>query len=174
MDYYAHVWKRNAILQTAPWERSHDPLQRQLFMRLRQIRLQRPSPVGHRVSLRSCKKRTGSAYGLSVVMEKSAVKSFVGDVKTFLRKGDSGNAVEYDFCPKCGTTIRWRLAVMPSREVYALGTIDDPGQFEIDGEYYVDSALPAARLGCDLVCPAAPDNTFRETLVERRKRRVSP
>ena len=122
----------------------------------------------------ACKKRTGSAYGLSVVMEKSAVKSFVGAVTTFLRKGDSGNAVEYDFCPKCGTTIRWRLAVMPSREVYALGTIDNPGQFEIDGEYYVDSALPAARLGCDLVCPAAPDNTFRETLVERRKRRVSP
>ena len=120
----------------------------------------------------ACKKRTGSAYGLSVVMEKNVVKSFVGDVRTFVRKGDSGNAVAYDFCPRCGTTIRWRLAVIPGREVYALGTFDNPGQFKIDGEYYANSALPVARLGCELVCTAAPDFTFRDSLAELGKHRA--
>jgi hypothetical protein len=117
----------------------------------------------------ACKKRTGSAFGLSAVVEKSTVQVFSGATKTFTRKGDSGKTVEYDFCPNCGTTVRWRVEVMPGREIYAVGTLDQPGQIRPDGEYYTDAALAFARLGCDLTCPAAPNNELREALIDHAK-----
>jgi hypothetical protein len=117
----------------------------------------------------ACKKRTGSAYGISAVVEKSMVRAFSGATKSYSRKGDSGKTVNYDFCPNCGTTVRWRVELMPSREIYAVGTLDQPGQVAPDGEYYTDAALPFARLNCALACSAAPDNAFRQALMEHAK-----
>ena len=45
----------------------------------------------------ACKKRTGSAYGVSVMVEDKNVKHFTGDTRTFTRSGDSGNKVIDDF-----------------------------------------------------------------------------
>ena len=117
----------------------------------------------------ACKKRTGSAVGLSIVVSKSDVKSFSGETRTFIRTGDSGKQVHYDFCPNCGTTVRWRVELVPGREMYALGTLDQPGQLEPTGEYYTDAALPWARFNCELTCPAAPDEAFRQALMKRAK-----
>ena len=54
----------------------------------------------------ACKRRTGSAYGVSVVVEDTAVQDFQGATQTFTRIGDSGNKVRYEFCPSCATTLR--------------------------------------------------------------------
>jgi hypothetical protein len=117
----------------------------------------------------ACKKRTGSAFGFSIVVDTANVKEFVGPTKTFNRIGDSGRSVRYEFCPNCGTTLRWHVELIPTRQVFAGGAFDDPGQFEVFGEMYTDEALPWARIGCELSRPGAPDDQFRNALMERAK-----
>src|SRR5690349_9106401 len=98
----------------------------------------------------ACKKRTGSAFGLSVMVENGSISDFRGSTTTYVRPAESGNPVEYDFCPRCGTTVRWRIAAVRDRQIFAAGAFDDPRVFRPAGEIYVGRALPWARLGCDL------------------------
>jgi hypothetical protein len=109
----------------------------------------------------ACKKRTGSAYGISVAAAADAVETFTGAITTFTRVGDSGQTVDYDFCPSCGTTVRWRVGRMPNRIVFAGGALDDATQLQICGEIYTADALPWARFRCELSCSGAPDEEFR-------------
>lgn len=115
----------------------------------------------------ACKKRTGSAYGMSVVIENSDLKEFRGEVRTFMRVAESGNPVEYDFCPICATTVRWRVAPLLNRQVLAGGAFDDPRAFQMVGEMYTAEALSWARIGCELTRPGAPDDTYRTAMVAR-------
>jgi hypothetical protein len=117
----------------------------------------------------ACKKRTGSAYGISLVVEDTAVQKFVGTTKTFTRAGDSGKQVHYEFCPHCGTTIRWRVELIANRQVYAAGALDDPKAIKVASEMYTDDALPFARLGCKLSCSGAPDDNLRIAATEKTK-----
>jgi hypothetical protein len=50
------------------------------------------------------------------------------------RLGKSGKAVHYEFCPECGTTVRWRVELIANRHVYAAGTLDDRTAIEGVGE----------------------------------------
>ena len=118
----------------------------------------------------ACKKRTGSAYGFSLVMDASGVKKFVGATKTFVRLGDSGKPVHYEFCPECGTTVRWRVELVPNRQVFAGGALDDASGIEIYGEMYTDAALPWSTIGCDLTRPGAPDGEFRNQAIAKASR----
>jgi hypothetical protein len=117
----------------------------------------------------ACKKRTGTAYGLSVMIDNSSLAEFVGETKTFTRAGESGKPVHYEFCPRCGTTVRWKIDIVPNRQVFALGAFDEPGTFTVAGEMYADRALPWARLGCELVRSGAPDDQFRNALIKRTR-----
>ena len=113
----------------------------------------------------ACKKRTGGAYGVSVRTGTASVTEFKGTTKTYVRVAESGRPVHYEFCPECGTTIRWRVESMPGSIVFAGGAFDDTSKFKVAGEMYTDSALPWARLGCELTRPGEPDDTFRKGLV---------
>jgi hypothetical protein len=115
----------------------------------------------------ACKKRTGSAYGLSVMVESDDVAAFSGQTRTYTRSGESGKEVHYEFCPQCGATIRWRIDIVPNRQVFAGGAFDDIREFNVVGEMYTGMALPWARLGCDLTRSGAPDDNFRASLIER-------
>lgn len=117
----------------------------------------------------ACKKRTGTACGLSVMIDNSSLAEFVGETKTFTRAGESGKPVHYEFCPRCGTTVRWQIDIVPNRQVFALGAFDEPGRFMVAGEMYVDRALPWARLGCELARPGAPDDQFRNALIRKTR-----
>jgi hypothetical protein len=108
----------------------------------------------------ACKKRTGSAYGISLPIEDTSVEKFVGTTKTFTRIGESGKKVDYEFCPSCGTTVRWRVERIGSRQCFAGGALDDPTQIEIGGEMYAKEALPWAQVECEVSNPYAPDPTF--------------
>jgi hypothetical protein len=115
----------------------------------------------------ACKKRTGSAYGISVAIENANLEEFSGEVRTFTRTAESGNPVEYDFCPSCATTVRWRVAALRNRQVLAGGAFDDPRSFTIAGEMYTDEALPRSRIGCDITRPGAPDDEYRQAMIAR-------
>jgi hypothetical protein len=113
----------------------------------------------------ACKKRTGSAFGLSVVVEDRSVSDFRGPTTTYVRTAESGKPVQYEFCSLCGTTLRWRIAAVPDRQIFAAGAFDDPRVFRPAGEMYVDRALSWARLGCDLARAGEPDHEFRRALI---------
>jgi hypothetical protein len=115
----------------------------------------------------ACRKRTGSAYGISVVIEDASLLEFSGETRTFKRVAESGNPVEYDFCPRCGSVIRWRVAALQGRQVIAGGAFDDPNAFEIAGEMYTARALPWARIGCENSIPGEPDAAYRSALINK-------
>ena len=117
----------------------------------------------------ACKKRTGSAYGVSVVVEDAAVQDFDGVTKTFMRIGDSGNKVRYEFCPHCATTLRWHVDIVPNRQVFATGAFHNMRQFEPIAEMYTDEAAAWAPLGCELSRPKSPGDAFRKLMVTKAK-----
>ena len=117
----------------------------------------------------ACKKRTGSAFGVSVVVDNASVTDLRGETKTFTRKAESGRSVDYEFCPNCGTTVRWSIKAAPHRKIFAGGTIDRTSRLVVAGEMYTETAIPWARLGCELSRPGEPDNDFRAALIEKSK-----
>lgn len=115
----------------------------------------------------ACKKRTGSAYGLAVAVENHAVKEFAGETKSYTRTGESGKEVRYEFCPYCGTTLRWHIEIVPGRQVFAGGAFDDVRDLHLIAEMYTDAALPWARVGCELSRPGASNDAFRKAMIEK-------
>ena len=49
----------------------------------------------------ACQRRTGSAFSVAVFYDRDRV-TLDGASKTFVRPGDSGQNVEFHFCPTCG------------------------------------------------------------------------
>jgi hypothetical protein len=97
------------------------------------------------------------------------VAEFSGDTRTFTRKGESGKHVHYEFCLRCGTTLCWRLELLPDRQVFAGGVFDDADQFEVVAEMYTDRALSWSRIGIELACPGPPDDQFRKAAIATKK-----
>jgi len=120
----------------------------------------------------ACKKRTGAAYGLSVLFNAAAVKEFKGATHKYERKGDSGATVHYDFCPTCGSTLRWRVDVIPGRTMLAAGAFDDLAtlDFKPVAEMYTNLATSWTKLGCGLSAPMAPDDPFRKQMIQLRRK----
>jgi hypothetical protein len=117
----------------------------------------------------ACKKRTGSAYGISLPVEDDAVEVFEGATKLFTRPGESGMNVDYEFCPACGTTVRWRVERIGNRQCFAGCALDDATQIEIGGEMYADEALSWARRECPISFPLAPEPNFLKELSQRAR-----
>jgi hypothetical protein len=115
----------------------------------------------------ACKKRTGSAYGISLPVDDDDVEKFTGNTEVYVRVGESGKNVSYEFCPKCGTTVRWRVERIGNRQCFAGGALDDPAQLEIGGEMYTNEGLRWARLDCEVSNPYAPDPAFVRELSKR-------
>ena len=115
-----------------------------------------------------CKKRTGSDYGVSVVTEPASTVEFSGETKTHTRTGDSGSEVHYEFCPECGTTVKWKID-MSNRVAFAGGAFDNITNLGIAGEMYTDYLAPWVKLGCELSLPQALDDGSRKALSEKAK-----
>lgn len=117
----------------------------------------------------ACKKRTGSAYGISVVVENRQVIEFRGETRIFTLVAESGKEVDYEFCPHCAATVRWHVAALKERQILAGGAFDDPRPFDVAGEMYAGMAIPWARIGCEIVRTGEADEACRAALIARRK-----
>lgn len=94
---------------------------------------------------------------------------FTGQTKTYTRKGDSGSDVHYEFCPECGTTVRWKVAYLPDKEAPAGGAFDDISTLNLVGEMYTDFKAPWIEVGKGPACSQAPDGTIRHSWMENTK-----
>ena len=116
----------------------------------------------------ACKKRTGSAFGFSFVADTDQVAEFVGETTKYVRHGDSGKACTYEFCPICGTTVRWKVDLI-NRFVFAGGALDEPAAIPVVAEMYTEEALQWARIGCDLAQTKAPEDAFRNAAMQKAR-----
>ncbi|WED29414.1 GFA family protein [Vibrio sp. DW001] len=67
-----------------------------------------------------CQKRTGSVFGVQArYLTENTVLD--GEIVSYSRIADSGNQVTYDFCPRCGTTMRLKLNAVPDATIVPLG-----------------------------------------------------
>jgi hypothetical protein len=117
----------------------------------------------------ACKKRTGSAFGISVVVENADILELRGALQTYTRIAESKRPVDYEFCPLCATTIRWTIKKFPNRKIFAGGAFDDMRLFPAAGEMYNECALDWARPRCALSRSGEPDAEFGAALIARAK-----
>jgi len=73
----------------------------------------------------ACRRRTGSAFSVAVFYQEDQTTP-AGPASQFTRLGDSGQPVEFHFCPACGTSLFWRPAFRPGWVGVAIGCFADP------------------------------------------------
>src|SRR5262245_11964076 len=73
----------------------------------------------------ACQRRTGAPFGAQSRFLRGQVE-IEGESQRYVRQADSGNAVTYHFCPRCGSTVYWRLDAFPDLVAVALGAYGDP------------------------------------------------
>ncbi len=104
-----------------------------------------------------CQKRTGGAFGTSVMVPADGV-TLEGTPKEHHRTADSGNTITCLFCGACGTTV---MAVNSARthvRVIFAGTLDDPSWVPMLANIWTGSAMPWVSLSPEIEnFPAAPD-----------------
>jgi hypothetical protein len=68
----------------------------------------------------ACQRRTGAPFGVTVFYREDRVEE-VGEGRTWRRIAESGNALDYRFCPTCGSTVWWNPQVRPGLVAVAGG-----------------------------------------------------
>jgi hypothetical protein len=76
----------------------------------------------------NCKRRTGSAFGISAYFDKTAVTAFTGQTKVYaFHHAAQNHEQKRHFCPDCGTTLFWYLTALPEKIGIAGGCFADEG-----------------------------------------------
>jgi len=74
----------------------------------------------------ACQKRTGAFVGVTVFFDEDQVIERRGEARVWRRTAESGNGLDYSFCPTCGSTVWWRADARPGVVAVAGGCIADP------------------------------------------------
>lgn len=109
---------------------------------------------------------SGSDYAISVAIDADKVMSYTGETRTYSRTGDSGKDAHYQFCPNCGTTVRWTIDIAPLRSFFAGGAFDDIANLDLMAQMYADSSAPWVDLDCAITQPGPPDDPFRQAMIK--------
>jgi hypothetical protein len=105
-----------------------------------------------------CQRRTGSAFGISVIFNEADVET-TGTRGVFEHRSDESHRwLRMEFCPTCGTTVGWKAEVRPGMHAIAGGTFDDPKWFKINRFIWARSAHSWVRPppGAEVFDTAAP------------------
>jgi hypothetical protein len=77
---------------------------------------------------RECQKQSASAFGMSLVVRRTAVALTKGETRTWSRKADSGRTVACVFCVACGTRL-WHAREGVDTVSIKAGSLDAPVDF---------------------------------------------
>ena len=72
----------------------------------------------------NCKRRSGSALGISAYFEDDQIRKLAGATRTY--RIESDDIQERQFCTNCGTTLYWTNTAIPGRVGVAGGCFIDP------------------------------------------------
>ncbi|HVN88608.1 MAG TPA: GFA family protein [Candidatus Binataceae bacterium] len=88
-----------------------------------------------------CKRRTGSAFGISAYFDEAAVQ-ITGELKTYQYHSDeSARWLKTAFRPTCGTTVTLTSEAHPGARCITVGTFDDPNWLKPTRHVWTRSAL---------------------------------
>ena len=90
---------------------------------------------------KTCKQRTGAAYGLGVYFNDEDVEFINGATQIFQFNSDeSGRWLRTEFCGSCGSTVSWTIEKRPGMRGVAGGSYDDPNWFTVETHIWTRSA----------------------------------
>jgi len=74
----------------------------------------------------NCKRRTGSAFGISAYFARTSVVETMGEMKTYaFHNARQGHDQVRHFCVNCGTTLFWFVSTLPQSIGIAGGCFAD-------------------------------------------------
>ncbi len=88
-----------------------------------------------------CRRRSGSAFGISVRLEKAAFRINQGRLREFTKLADSGAELSRHFCPECGSPIFTSSPRHPLHIFVQAGTLDDPSVVKPIHQAWTSSAV---------------------------------
>ncbi|MGI9323851.1 MAG: GFA family protein [Pseudomonadales bacterium] len=112
------------------------------------------SSAAHRLNVchcRDCQKQSGSAFGLSLIIEPGAFTLKSGELKEFRYQTDSGREKTCAFCPLCGVRIYNATSALVALKA---GTLDDTTWLQPVAHYWTKSKQPWVAISNDLPCYA--------------------
>jgi hypothetical protein len=88
-----------------------------------------------------CQRRTGSAFAMVGVFDEKHVSMSGLPVSSYeYRSDESGRRLWFQFCPRCGTTVGFRIERAPTAYAISVGTFDDPEWLDINRHIWTRSA----------------------------------
>jgi len=105
----------------------------------------------------ACRRETGAGH-ITVVATPSAALTITGALQevTLLREGGAEPIPRF-FCPRCGTTLFARPAMLPTMTMLRAGTLDNPEAIRVERSVYCAQApswdQPAAGIPADPTFP---------------------
>lgn len=73
----------------------------------------------------ACQRRTGSVFGAQARFGKSNIE-IKGESKQYIRIGDAGTGITFNFCPDCGATVFYTLETQEDLIAIPVGVFADP------------------------------------------------
>ncbi|MBL6953812.1 MAG: GFA family protein [Alphaproteobacteria bacterium] len=83
-----------------------------------------------------CQRRTGSAFGISVIVPREAFNKASGKASSFASQRESGNVVNLKSCVVCGTRCWAEQEANPKFLVIIGGTLDDAATLQPNAHIY--------------------------------------
>jgi len=74
----------------------------------------------------ACQRRTGSVFGAQARFSVAAV-TIKGESREYVRTGDSGGQLHFNFCATCGSTVFYTVAHVPELIAIPVGAFAEPG-----------------------------------------------
>ena len=94
-----------------------------------------------------CQTQSGSAFGMSLVINPDTLSIDEGLLREFELTADSGRTKTCAFCPKCGVRIYNRTSALCSLKA---GTLDDTSSLEPDAQYWTKSKQGWSKLSSNI------------------------
>lgn len=96
---------------------------------------------------RDCQMQSGSAFGMSLVIDPACFQLQRGALKTFQAIADSGRPKTCAFCPDCGVRIYNATSALMSIKA---GTLDDRSGLQPDAQHWTSRKQPWLALSDDI------------------------
>jgi hypothetical protein len=89
-----------------------------------------------------CQRQSGSAFGMTLVVNEADFRVTQGEPKVFASKSDTGRAKLGAFCLRCGTRIYHKPEWRPGKISVKPGTLDDTSWLKPDMHIWTRSKQP--------------------------------
>ncbi len=96
-----------------------------------------------------CQKQSGSAFGMSLIIEPDNFQLSSGELSTFLTTAASGREKTCGFCPNCGVRIYNATSALMAIKA---GTLDDTSRLKPAAHYWTKSKQSWMPLPDDIPC----------------------